>query len=63
MFVISRVVCFVFYCSYTQNGCFQLCKKITNKASLIEDTRYLPGQPQSEIDIYVPITGNRGGTW
>ncbi len=27
------------------------------------DTRYLPGQPQSEIDIYVPITGNRGGTW
>ncbi len=27
------------------------------------DTRYLPGQAQSEIDIYVPLHGNRGGTW
>jgi len=27
------------------------------------DTRYLPGQPQSEIDIFVPLTGNRGGVW
>ena len=27
------------------------------------DRRYLPGQAQSEIDIYVPLHGNRGGTW
>lgn len=27
------------------------------------DTRYLPGQVQSQIDIYVPLTGNRGGMW
>ena len=27
------------------------------------DRRYLPGQAQSEIDIYVPLTGNRGGVW
>ena len=27
------------------------------------DTRYLPGQPQSQIDIYVPLNGNRGGSW
>lgn len=27
------------------------------------DTRYQPGQPQSEIDIYVPLNGNRGGAW
>jgi predicted transcriptional regulator YdeE len=29
----------------------------------IWDTRYLPGQPQSEIDIFVPLHGNRGGSW
>jgi len=27
------------------------------------DTRYLPGQVQSQIDIYVPLTGNREGMW
>ena len=27
------------------------------------DTRYLPGQVQSQIDIYVPLTGNRGRRW
>ncbi len=27
------------------------------------DTRYLPGQVQSQIDIYVPLNGNRGGVW
>jgi len=27
------------------------------------DTRYLPGQVQSQIDIFVPLHGNRGGTW
>jgi len=27
------------------------------------DTRYLPGQAQSQIDIYVPLNGNRGGVW
>lgn len=27
------------------------------------DTRYIPGQVQSQIDIYVPLTGNRGGMW
>lgn len=27
------------------------------------DTRYLPGQVQSQIDIYVPLNGNRGGMW
>jgi predicted transcriptional regulator YdeE len=27
------------------------------------DTRYLPGQPRSEIDIFVPLHGNRGGKW
>ncbi len=27
------------------------------------DTRYLPGQVQSQIDIYVPLNGNRGSMW